>query len=104
MGSRATRAQPLPLGARQRGPPSRADESDYQTEYEEELPDGAKDTDADFQSAPAPAGSDSVSCPAAPRLPGPKPASCSLPAAPQRRAGEAAARQPSRPPTRRCAV
>ncbi|XP_022356671.1 patatin-like phospholipase domain-containing protein 7 [Enhydra lutris kenyoni] len=35
------------------------DESDYQTEYEEELPDGPKDAYADFQSAPAPAGSDS---------------------------------------------
>uniref|UniRef100_A0A8C7AZE4 lysophospholipase n=1 Tax=Neovison vison TaxID=452646 RepID=A0A8C7AZE4_NEOVI len=39
------------------------DESDYQTEYEEELPDGPKDAYADFQSAPARAGSDSVSCP-----------------------------------------
>ncbi|GAB5580259.1 patatin-like phospholipase domain-containing protein 7 isoform X1 [Prionailurus iriomotensis] len=38
------------------------DESDYQTEYEEELPDGSKDTYADFQSAPAHLGSDSVSC------------------------------------------
>ncbi|XP_040316174.1 patatin-like phospholipase domain-containing protein 7 isoform X1 [Herpailurus yagouaroundi] len=35
------------------------DESDYQTEYEEELPDGSKDTYADFQSAPAHLGSDS---------------------------------------------
>ncbi|XP_032722223.1 patatin-like phospholipase domain-containing protein 7 isoform X1 [Lontra canadensis] len=35
------------------------DESDYQTEYEEELPDGPKDAYADFQSAPAHAGSDS---------------------------------------------
>uniref|UniRef100_A0A8C7BD18 lysophospholipase n=1 Tax=Neovison vison TaxID=452646 RepID=A0A8C7BD18_NEOVI len=35
------------------------DESDYQTEYEEELPDGPKDAYADFQSAPARAGSDS---------------------------------------------
>uniref|UniRef100_A0A452RID0 Uncharacterized protein n=1 Tax=Ursus americanus TaxID=9643 RepID=A0A452RID0_URSAM len=39
------------------------DESDYQTEYEEELPDGPKDAYADFQSAPAHVGSDSVSCP-----------------------------------------
>ncbi|KAM8943643.1 patatin-like phospholipase domain-containing protein 7 isoform 4-T4 [Lycaon pictus] len=35
------------------------DESDYQTEYEEELPDGPKDAYADFQSAPAHLGSDS---------------------------------------------
>ncbi|XP_073746140.1 patatin-like phospholipase domain-containing protein 7 isoform X2 [Callorhinus ursinus] len=35
------------------------DESDYQTEYEEELPDGPKDAYADFQSAPAHVGSDS---------------------------------------------
>ncbi|XP_029775689.1 patatin-like phospholipase domain-containing protein 7 isoform X2 [Suricata suricatta] len=35
------------------------DESDYQTEYEEELPDGPKDMYADFQSAPAHLGSDS---------------------------------------------
>ncbi|VCX40510.1 unnamed protein product [Gulo gulo] len=35
------------------------DESDYQTEYEEELPDGPKDAYADFQSTPAHAGSDS---------------------------------------------
>ncbi|XP_025843720.2 patatin-like phospholipase domain-containing protein 7 isoform X8 [Vulpes vulpes] len=35
------------------------DESDYQTEYEEELPDVPKDAYADFQSAPAHLGSDS---------------------------------------------
>ncbi|XP_021546758.1 patatin-like phospholipase domain-containing protein 7 isoform X5 [Neomonachus schauinslandi] len=35
------------------------DESDYQTEYEEELPDGPRDAYADFQSAPAHVGSDS---------------------------------------------
>uniref|UniRef100_A0A8D0NCQ3 lysophospholipase n=1 Tax=Sus scrofa TaxID=9823 RepID=A0A8D0NCQ3_PIG len=41
------------------------DESDYQTEYEEELLDGPRDAYADFQSAPADAdpGSTSVSCP-----------------------------------------
>uniref|UniRef100_A0A8D0NI70 lysophospholipase n=1 Tax=Sus scrofa TaxID=9823 RepID=A0A8D0NI70_PIG len=47
------------------GPPLCPDESDYQTEYEEELLDGPRDAYADFQSAPADAdpGSTSVSCP-----------------------------------------
>ncbi|XP_016050161.1 patatin-like phospholipase domain-containing protein 7 [Erinaceus europaeus] len=35
------------------------DESDYQTEYEEELPDGPQDAYADFQSTPTDVGSDS---------------------------------------------
>ena len=56
-------ARPLPSGGEQHSPPLCPDESDYQTEYEEELPDGPKDAYADFQSAPAHVGSDSVSCP-----------------------------------------
>ncbi|XP_027471654.1 patatin-like phospholipase domain-containing protein 7 isoform X5 [Zalophus californianus] len=46
-------------GGDQHSPPLCPDESDYQTEYEEELPDGPKDAYADFQSAPAHVGSDS---------------------------------------------
>uniref|UniRef100_A0A8C4M9M6 lysophospholipase n=1 Tax=Equus asinus asinus TaxID=83772 RepID=A0A8C4M9M6_EQUAS len=38
------------------------DESDYQTEYEEDLLEGPQDAYADFQCAPADSGSDSVSC------------------------------------------
>lgn len=62
VGTCATVAWPLLLRGDQHGPPFCPDESDYQTEYEEELPDGSKDTYADFQSAPAHLGSDSVSC------------------------------------------
>lgn len=39
---------------------SAPDESDYQTEYEEELPEVPKDAYADFQSTRAALGSDSV--------------------------------------------
>lgn len=42
--------------------PSVPDESDYQTEYEEELPGVPKDTYADFQSTQDELGSDLVSC------------------------------------------
>ncbi|XP_036756594.2 patatin-like phospholipase domain-containing protein 7 isoform X2 [Manis pentadactyla] len=42
------------------------DESDYQTEYEEEVPDSPKDTYADFQSAPADVASDSEDEPSLP--------------------------------------
>lgn len=41
---------------------SAIDESDYQTEYEEELPDIPKETYADFQSARTELDSDSVRC------------------------------------------
>lgn len=40
--------------------PSAPDESDYQTEYEEELPDIPKETYADFQSTGIDSDSDSV--------------------------------------------
>nr|XP_031532962.1 patatin-like phospholipase domain-containing protein 7 isoform X9 [Vicugna pacos] len=43
----------------QHGPALHPDESDYQTEYEEELLDGPQDAYADFQSAPTDLGSDS---------------------------------------------
>ncbi|KAG8518611.1 Patatin-like phospholipase domain-containing protein 7, partial [Galemys pyrenaicus] len=49
-----SRIEPAPVAAAD-------DESDYQTEYEEELPGGPPDTYADFQSAPSGVGSDSVS-------------------------------------------
>lgn len=41
---------------------SAPDESDYQTEYEEELPDAPKETYADFQSAGTELDSESVRC------------------------------------------
>ena len=67
----AARGDPWPCGlvpafqSCLHGPPLCPDESDYQTEYEEELLDGPRDAYADFQSAPADAdpGSTSVSCP-----------------------------------------
>ncbi|XP_037351260.1 patatin-like phospholipase domain-containing protein 7 [Talpa occidentalis] len=49
------------------------DESDYQTECEEELPGGPQDAYADFQSAPAAAGSDSEDEPALRRRRDPPP-------------------------------
>lgn len=48
--------------------PSAPDESDYQTEYEEELLDVPRDAYADFQSTSAERGSDSVSSWAWPHL------------------------------------
>lgn len=47
---------------------SALDESDYQTEYEEELPVIPKETYADFQSAGVELDSDSVRCWALPGL------------------------------------
>lgn len=41
---------------------SAPDESDYQTEFEEELPDISKETYADFQSTGIESDSDSVRC------------------------------------------
>lgn len=61
----------LPPEGDQHSPPLCPDESDYQTEYEEEVPDSPTDTYADFQSAPADVASDSVSCPDPPFAPWP---------------------------------